>query len=164
MKVIKPNSPDQAPIGVTIFLAGSIEMGAAEDWQQRVSGLLADYRNTTIFNPRRDDWDSSWGQTLEDENFVGQVTWELQKLEEADLIFFYFDPATKSPISLLEFGMYARCNPEKVICCAPDGFYRKGNLQVTGLRYGVEVHDDLTEALEDLRFEMHQTEREKYDN
>jgi hypothetical protein len=41
-----------------IFLAGSIEMGVAENWQTRVVGDMAKY-DGVILNPRRDDWDLS---------------------------------------------------------------------------------------------------------
>lgn len=58
MKEIKaPNKISDA--GHTIFLAGSIEMGKAENWQDKVVRLLKD-KEVIIFNPRRDDWDSSW--------------------------------------------------------------------------------------------------------
>ena len=58
----------------TIFLAGSIEMGTAEQWQERVVRMLAD-TPWTILNPRRDDWDNSWKQSWEDERFVEQAQW-----------------------------------------------------------------------------------------
>jgi len=44
-----------------LFLSGSIEMGKAEKWQDRVVRLL-EKTDWTILNPRRDDWDSSWIQ------------------------------------------------------------------------------------------------------
>jgi hypothetical protein len=134
----------------TVFLAGSIEMNAAEDWQTKVQNQLKD-TPFTFFNPRRDDWDDSWKQTLDDKNFVEQVEWELERLEECKTVFMYFDPKTKSPISLLEFGMYARCNPEKLIVACPEGFWRKGNLQVTGRKYGVKIYDTLEDAVTELK-------------
>lgn len=133
----------------SVFLAGSIEMNAAEDWQAEVEKKLQS-KNVALFNPRRDNWDSSWKQTLEDENFVEQVEWELERLEECDIIFMYFDPETKSPISLLEFGLYAKSDPEKLIVACPEGFWRKGNLQVTGRKYGVKIHDTFDEAVDQL--------------
>lgn len=154
MKSIKPNSPDQTPWGIKVFLAGSIEMGKAIDWQLEVENYFTQFTDVTLYNPRRDDWDSSWGQTPEDENFVGQVNWELDYLEDSDFIFFFFDPNTKSPISLIEFGMYVRCNPEKLIVCCPDGFWKKGNLQITGKKYGVEIYDTLETALPALHVRM----------
>lgn len=49
-----------------VFLAGSIEMGEAEDWQAQVVKELSDY---TILNPRRGDWDSSWEQSINNPHF-----------------------------------------------------------------------------------------------
>jgi hypothetical protein len=117
-----------------IFLAGSIEMGKAVDWQTKVTEALKNH-DITILNPRRDDWDSSWKQTIDDPKFREQVEWELQALEEATEILMYFDPATKSPISLLELGLFARTG--KLIVCCPEGFWRKGNVDIVCKRYGV---------------------------
>lgn len=45
----------------SIFLAGSIEMGKAEDWQSELTNWLESNCpkdvNLTVYNPRRDDWD-----------------------------------------------------------------------------------------------------------
>jgi hypothetical protein len=117
-----------------IFLAGSIEMGKAENWQTRVVEALKDY-DVTILNPRRADWDNSWKQTIDDPQFNQQVTWELQALEDATEILMYFDPATKSPISLLELGLFAHTG--KLIVCCPEGFWRKGNVDIVCKRYGI---------------------------
>jgi hypothetical protein len=142
------------PIGIKVFLAGSIEMGKAEDWQARVEKFFDFLSDVTLYNPRRDDWNNAWKQTIDDENFVGQVEWELQNLEDSDFIFMYFDPKTLSPITLVEFGLYVRCSPEKMIVCCPDGFWKKGNLQVTGRKYGVTIYDSLQEALPALHIRM----------
>jgi hypothetical protein len=117
-----------------IFLAGSIEMGKAENWQTRVVAALKDY-DVTILNPRRDDWNISWKQTIDDPQFNEQVTWELQALEDATEILMYFDPKTMSSISLLELGLFAKTG--KLIVCCPDGYWRKGNVDVVCKRYGV---------------------------
>lgn len=119
----------------SVFLAGSIEMGAAEDWQKELIEILKDEK-MQFFNPRRDDWDSSWKQTKSDPQFRGQVEWELNALEKSDVVAMYLDPKTKSPISLLELGLYARTN--KLIVCCPSGFYRKGNVDVTCEKYDVK--------------------------
>lgn len=47
---------------VRIFLAGSIDMSKAENWQDRFQREFAD-SNVVICNPRRNDWDSSWVQS-----------------------------------------------------------------------------------------------------
>lgn len=69
--------------------------------------------------------------------FKEQVVWELSALELADIVVFYFDPKTMSPISLLELGLFARTQ-KKVICVCPEGFWRKGNVDIVCERYGVE--------------------------
>jgi hypothetical protein len=118
----------------SVFLAGSIEMGVAEDWQTKVGKYLDD-RKVTVFNPRRAGWDSSWKQEKSNPQFFEQVSWELAALEMASCIFLYFDPATKSPISLLELGIFA--HSKKLVVGCPDGFYRKGNVDIVCERYGI---------------------------
>jgi len=147
-QIIKPDSPDQGvKYQKTVFLAGSIEMGAAEDWQRLAEEALADCE-VTIFNPRRDDWDSSWEQRIHNSEFNHQVNWEMDRLEEADHILMYFAPSTKSPISLLELGLHAK--DEKLIVVCPDGFWRKGNVEIVCLREGIWLYESLADALIDL--------------
>lgn len=120
----------------SFFLAGSIEMGIAEDWQQSLGDWLIE-RNYNVFNPRRKDWDASWIQTYENPNFSQQVKWELNSLDKSDYIILYLDPATKSPISLLELGIHVNSGKLFVIC--PDGFYRKGNVEVVCSIYDIPL-------------------------
>ena len=112
----------------SIFLAGSIEMGKAEQWQQKIIQSVPD-EPIIFFNPRRADWDSSWGQTKEDSRFVEQVKWELEALEVAEHIVMYLDPKTMSPVSLIELGVHIR-DPKLTVIC-PDGFWKKGNVDIT---------------------------------
>jgi hypothetical protein len=123
-----------------VFLAGSIEMGAAENWQSKVERLLED-ADLEIYNPRRDDWDSSWEQTATNKPFREQVEWELDALERADLVLMYFSPGTMSPISLLELGLYAKSG--KLVVCCPEGFWRKGNVDVVCQTYLVNQVDTI---------------------
>ena len=123
-----------------VFLAGSIEMGKAGDWQQQVQQALAD-EGVLMLNPRRADWNPAWRPEADEPEFRRQVEWELAALEQADIVLMYFTPGTQSPITLLEFGLYARSG--KLLVAAPAGFWRKGNLDITGDRYGVPRHDDL---------------------
>lgn len=127
MQIIKPNSDSQIEHHkVSVFLAGSIEMGSAPNWQLKVEEALKDLP-VTVYNPRRDDWDSTWKQGQWEEPFRSQVLWELSKLRKSDIIFMYLDPATKSPISLLELGIH---NHSNIIVCCPEGFWRKGNVDI----------------------------------
>ncbi len=154
MNIIKPPNPLYVT-GKSVFLAGSIEMGTAEDWQHKIQNLLGD-ESITIFNPRRDDWDSSWVQSIDNHKFREQVEWELSAMELADIIAMYFDPASKSPISLLEFGLFGRTG--KMIVCCPDGFWRKGNVDIVCNRYGilqVPTIEDLVAAIIVNSYELH---------
>jgi len=143
MQIIKaPN-----PIPSFLFLAGSIEMGTAENWQERTQKLLEE-THWIILNPRRDDWDSSWKQDISNPQFKEQVKWELTAMERADCILMHFDPSTKSPITLLELGLHA--NGEKLVVSCPDGFWRKGNVQIVCKEYKIPLFNSLEEALENI--------------
>jgi len=127
-----------------VFLAGSIEMGHAPDWQAAViAGLGA--REVVIANPRRSAWDASWRQAVDEPRFVEQVTWELDALDRADVIAMHLDPATKAPISLLELGLHARGG--KLVVCCPEGYHRKGNVDIVCARFGVAQVDTVDELV-----------------
>jgi hypothetical protein len=136
----------------TLFLAGSIAMGNAEPWQSKVVAALADVAGLMIFNPRRPDWDSSWRQDRTDKRFVEQVTWELTHLaEQADIVAFYFDPATTSPISMMELGITLARKSSSVILCCPEGFWKKGNVDITAEFFGARQVNSLAELIEEIR-------------
>ena len=145
MQIIKPPQKTPYTSQPKVFLAGSIEMGVAENWQSRVEKMLAN-TNAIIFNPRRDDWDASWVQSIDNPQFREQVEWELDCLERADVVAMYFDPTTKSPISLLELGLFARTDSVLVVCC-PDGFWRKGNVDIVCNRYEVKQVKNIDELV-----------------
>jgi len=152
-QIIKPSHTDQeTAFHPTVFLAGSIEMGKAEDWQVRIENELSNHE-VTIFNPRRDDWDSSWEQRATNPQFNYQVNWEMDRLEEADLIFLYFSPDTKSPISLLELGLHADYS-DMIVCC-PQGFWRRGNVEIVCHRKGIPLHDNLEDAIAAMKSRLH---------
>ena len=146
MKMIK--APNEIPYHSTrsIFLAGSIEMGVAEQWQERLASMLTDV-DCILLNPRRDDWDSSWVQSIDNPEFNKQVQWELDSLDYADTIVFYFDPNTQSPITLMELG-YVAAMPRHltdVIVCCPYGFWRKGNVDIMCKHTGMKTANSLEE-------------------
>lgn len=102
-----------------------------------------------VLNPRRDDWDSSWKQEKTDPQFSEQVNWELAAQEAVDVIVMYFDINTKSPITLLELGLFT--DTGKVIVCCPEGFYRKGNVDIVCERYNVEQVKTVEELVKAAR-------------
>jgi len=131
--------------GVSVFLAGSIEMGKAVDWQTEIENKLKAlpylHSRVTLLNPRRDNWNSSWKQDINNKKFKEQVLWELNALEIADKIVVYIDPKTTSPITLLEIGLHA--NSKKICVCCPEGFYRKGNIDIVCERYEIPMVDNI---------------------
>ena len=127
--------------GRKVFLAGSIEMDQAADWQDQFAQMLAD-TDLVLLNPRRLDWDDAVRQEADEPDFHRQVTWELEGLEAADVIVMYFDPETKSPVSLLELGLHARSG--RLLVCCPDGFWRRGNVVITCERYGIPMYPSLS--------------------
>lgn len=140
-RVLKPPTRiDLSPEASSVFLAGSIDLGQAEDWQATVTQALED-RDVVILNPRRDAWDASWEQDIGFAPFREQVEWELEGLERATVIAVYFAPASKAPVTLLELGLFAQS--KRVVVCCPEGYWRRGNVEVVCRRYAVEMVADL---------------------
>jgi hypothetical protein len=139
-----------------VFLAGSIEMGKAIDWQAEVSQALEKYP-IQILNPRRHDWDSNWVQEKTNPQFNEQVNWEIDALRDAQIVLFNFVPGTISPISLFELGHMVDYGSKVLVCC-PKGFHRKGNVDVVCEKYSVPVYESLDQliiaAKEVLTFEL----------
>lgn len=132
-----------------IFLAGSIEMGRAEDWQSRIIEAVKDTKRI-IFNPRREQWDPTWEQSIDNQKFKEQVEWELDALENSDMIIMNLVPDTMSPISLLEFGLFARSGKLVVYC--PDGFWRKGNVDIVCHKYNVPQVEKFEELITLIKY------------
>ncbi|KAF1359931.1 hypothetical protein EJ07DRAFT_165589 [Lizonia empirigonia] len=132
----------------SVILYGSIESDPAKDWQTSLATSLSDLP-VAIINPRCDAWDSTWVEDISDPRFKEQVEWEMDHARVADVIAFYFKPGTLTPITLLELGMYAGTG--KALVCCPEGFYKKGNVQIVCARYGVELLETLAELEQAIR-------------
>lgn len=171
MKVIVTKPPVEPPkIGsnsISMFLAGSIEMGAAEMWQDEIAEYVRTIADVNIeeihiYNPRRDNWDKDWKQSEDNPNFVKQVEWELEQIQRSDIVAFYLQPGTNSPISLLELGIVSNdafAMRKHVIVLCPEGFHRKGNVDITAMWFDMtraKNMDDFKEkirlAIQDIQF------------
>lgn len=133
-----------------VFLAGTIEMGKSVDWQtelgKKLDVIFKD--DVIVLDPRRTDWDASWEQKDGNLQFTEQVEWEQRALLLSHTIFFYFIPGTMSPVSLLELGQFlGRTN---CIVCCPEGYWRKGNVDITCRLANVKVYNNYDEAVEKL--------------
>lgn len=136
----------------SVFLAGSIEMGKAVQWQKQMAATLQDLP-VTLCNPRRGAWDPNVTKSAKDAAFKQQVVWELTALENASIIVFFFDANTVSPVTMMELGLWASSG--KVIVCCDSRFWRAGNIHLVCERYKVpyvEKFDDLVSAAKDRFF------------
>ncbi|KAH7347143.1 hypothetical protein B0T11DRAFT_139804 [Plectosphaerella cucumerina] len=129
-----PTRPALRDDANSVFLAGTTSSTDQQDWRELLTRSLA-HLPITIFNPYRDDWDSSWKEDVSDSRFVEQVTWELDMQERASVVVVYFHPSSQAPVSLLEFGLCARSAKAIVVC--PQGYWKRGNVQLVCLRLGI---------------------------
>ncbi|KAF3005899.1 hypothetical protein E8E13_009494 [Curvularia kusanoi] len=130
----------------SIFLAGSIEMGKAIQWQKEMVKWLSPLA-ITVNNPRRGKWDPAATQEAKNEGFRAQVLWELAALEKADVICFFFDADTISPVTMMELGLWVGKQPDKVVVCCNKAFWRAGNIHLVCERYNVPCVETFKELV-----------------
>lgn len=152
LEIKPPNHYEQAEDQLSIFIAGSIEMGKAENWQDKFVSEITD-DDVIIYNPRRDDWDSSWVQSIDNPQFKNQVEWELKYLDLSDIKVFYFDPNTKSPITMAELGLIAGWGDVGIVYC-PMGFWRKGNVDIMCVKFGIKMVSTWEDLIAQTRKEL----------
>lgn len=137
-----------------IFLGGSIEMGAAEQWQERLANMMYGM-DVVLLNPRRDDWDSTWEQDpTPGTKFYEQVAWELEQQANCDINLYYFAPGTKAPITLLELGLFSDQSMYKTIVCCPKEFWRYGNVAMVCELYDIQLVSTLEEVVDLIKEEI----------
>ena len=159
--MIQVKAPQQYKIDKKIpiiFLAGSIEMNKATLWQNKIVEALKDY-DCLILNPRRDDYDVNQKQDVNNPYFEEQLEWDHDGLDAADIVLFYFEPNTKSPITLEELGLVAHnvfVGFKKSVVLCPEGFWRKGNVDYTVRRYDFDEANSFEELIEKAKFYIKQ--------
>lgn len=124
---------------LSFFLGGTIDMGNSINWQanafeaikEKFANSMSD-GDVYVYNPRRPEgFDENDKKEKE-----YQINWELKHLEQADIIILNLLPNSKSPISLLELGLFAQTGKLMVIC--PESFYRYDNVRITCDKYMVK--------------------------
>ena len=142
---IKPNMTHS-----TIFLAGTIDMGDSINWQDKlveeVEKRKKENQEFSFYNPRRDDWDSTWDH--ESKEFLNQVNWELDHLEKCDLILMKLLKGSTSVISMLELGLFAKSGKLSIYC--EKGYWRKGNVDFICRKYNVDVLNSDEEMIQKI--------------
>jgi hypothetical protein len=155
--------PPQAPTyrEYSVFLAGSIEMGKAVQWQKHMATFLSTLP-ITVNNPRRGHWDPAATQEAKNESFRQQVEWELSALEKADVICFFLDVATMSPVTMLELGLWAKS--KKVVVCCDKRFWRAGNIHIVCGRYNIPFVESFAELVPAIKKMLHEKGMELDEN
>lgn len=155
-QLVRSPQPVPADDRLKVFLAGSIDMGGTTDWQAQLARELAD-EGVVLLNPRREDWNPAWKPVAEEPEFRRQVEWELTALQRADVIAMYLAPGSQAPVSLLELGLHASSG--KVLLACPDGFWRKGNVDIVAQRYGIPSYDSLPALAQAVRARLAELRR-----
>lgn len=137
---IAPERPDNpADCDYSIFLGGTIEGGIGIDWQKDLSRqlktVLPSDKRINVYNPRRPHWDQN--ATVGER--INQIKWEHYYLDRSDIIVMNILGDSKSPISLMELGMYA--NQDSLIVFCPKSFYRYENVLCVCQKYDIPLYD-----------------------
>jgi len=141
-------APNQYPHeGFKVYLAGAIDMGDAENWQQDVISRFAGIEEMVLLNPRRSKFTDAMEQA--------QIEWELEAMDDADLIFMWFPKESEAPISLLEMGLYLRSG--KLLLGVEVGYYRQRNIELTARRYNVTVFYSLDDLVQQVKNRLNQS-------
>ena len=150
-KMIKAR--DKFEEGFSVFLSGSV---AGADWRAALMKKLED-EEIIFLDPRSDDY-ASMKMTINDPKFNEQVIWEQDGLEKASVIVMYFNRNSDAPISLLEFGLFARSGRMIVRC--PQGYKHKGYVDILCARFGIEQVSTLEEIADAVldRYSKHKKE------
>lgn len=136
--------------GKSFFFAGTIDSGDSPNWQKELTNELNKdkglYGKLTIFNPRRDEWPDDGSDEV-----IRQIRWELDHMDEADFIIMNIIGDSKSPISLMEIGLYAQSG--KLIVFCPEDFYRFDNVMVVCERHNIPLHrtNDVKEIMKEIK-------------
>ena len=129
-----PNKPNSK----SVFLAGTIDNGDSLNWQNKtiIELMNLGINDIEIYNPRREHWNPNPSK----EDMEYQIKWEQDHLDKANIIAMVLLDDSKSPISLLEIGLYAKTG-KLIVFCTPN-FYRWDNVRLTCKKYHIELVQD----------------------
>ena len=131
-----------------IFLAGSVETGKTIKWQDYVAEKLQNF-DVAILDPRRESGKFNWNASIKNKKFKEQLTWEFNALSKSNYIILNFSAESKSPVSLLELGLFARYH--KIFCCCAPKYWRHGNVEFVCDHFQIPLYHDLDEVLKEVK-------------
>ena len=120
------------------FLAGSIDYHSPNPWRKSI--IKKAKSSIHFFDPTRRDHDS-----LDNLEMQRHINWELMALELSDQIILNFLPDSKSPISMVELGLYARSGKLVVVC--PIDFYQRRYIEVLCKTYNIKLFSNLNDLI-----------------
>ena len=132
--IIAPSEIKVNKYKTKVFLGGTIDSGNSEDWQKVICKEFINNNEYIILNPRRDNWPDDGSEEV-----IRQIKWEHKRMDEADIIVMNLLPDSKSPISLMEIGMYNESGKLLVFCT--DKFYRFDNVKIVCEKYKIELFE-----------------------
>jgi len=101
-----------------LFVGGGITN--CPDWQSEFIGLLSEYSNLTIFNPRRKNFPINDPLAAEQ-----QIVWEYNHLLESDIVSFWFSDGSLNPITLYELGKWGNSTNKKLFVGCDKHYQRR---------------------------------------
>lgn len=127
------------------FLAGSMDFNESNSWRQKI---MQEMKHLVHFlDPTRIEHND-----FSDSQMKEHIEWELDALNISDKIILNFKEDSKSPISLLELGMYVKSSKLVVVC--PSKFYQRRYINVLCNKYNTPFFDSFDEAIEYLKKEF----------
>jgi len=152
MKYVEaPNRVDSRKQGeIRVFLGGGITN--CPDWQAELKAELKD-DELTLVNPRRARFPMDRSDAARE-----QIVWEHARLEDADVILFWFPKETLCPITLYELGAWSRSSKSLVVGCHP-GYERKFDVEVQTELARPEIY--VVDSLEAMVVQLRSTVRAK---
>lgn len=132
--IVAPSEEKTKSNTIKVFLGGTIDSGNSEDWQKEICKEFINNEDYVIFNPRRDEWPNEGSSEV-----IRQIKWEHKRMDESDIIVINILPDSKSPISLMEIGMYNESGKLLVFCT--DEFYRFDNVRIVCEKYNIKLFE-----------------------
>lgn len=124
------------------FLAGSIDFDSSHSWREKVKKELKG--TIRFFDPTRIEHND-----FTDAQMKEHIEWELDALKLSDRILLNLLPESKSPISLVELGLYVQSDKLIVVC--PKSFYKRRYIETICNKYDTVLFDNLDEAIEYIK-------------
>jgi len=131
---------------IKLFLAGGISN--CPDWQSKVLEEIKDVDGLTVYNPRRKNFPINDPKAAEE-----QITWEYEKLKDADVIAFWFSRGSLNPIVLYELGRWGNSSGKHIVIGIDPEYERQQDVEIQTMlsRPEVDIIYDFEEFCEYLK-------------